>query len=112
MKMEKFDQNSGVTAIEPAAPVAFNPTFNQENSTERLGKYKCLAEQHKQRKKLEAAQRCLEKAVYIAVSTYGPTHLEVGSNLQELGTVLYERGMREAAAPLMARAKRILQTFE
>lgn len=110
--MDKFDQTSGAIAVESAAPIAFNPTFNQENSTERLGKYKCLAEQHKQRKKLEAAQRCLEKAVYIAVTTYGPTHLEVGSNLQALGTVLHERGLSEAAAPLMARAKRILQTFE
>lgn len=74
----------------------------------RLARYRNLAQENLQRQKMDAAQRCLEKAVYIAVRTYGPTHLEVGTNLLELGTLLYQRGLTEVAEPLMARARRIL----
>ncbi len=76
----------------------------------RLSRYRSLAQENMQREKFGAAQRCLEKAVYIAVRTYGPTHLEVGTNLLALGTVLHKRGFVEAAEPLMARARRILQS--
>ncbi|MDZ4838111.1 MAG: tetratricopeptide repeat protein [Candidatus Melainabacteria bacterium] len=76
----------------------------------RLTRYRSLAQENLQRQKFDAAQRCLEKAVYIAVRTYGPTHLEVGTNLLELGTVLHRRGFVEAAEPLMARARRILKS--
>jgi len=76
----------------------------------RLARYRNLAQENMQRQKLDAAQRCLEKAVYIAVRTYGPTHLEVGTNLLELGSLLYQRGLTEVAEPLMARARRILSS--
>lgn len=79
------------------------------DTSTRMARYRNLAQENLQRQKVEAAQRCLEKAVYIAVKTYGPQHLEVGNNLLELGTVLYQRGHVEAAEPLMARAHRILQ---
>ena len=75
----------------------------------RLARYRSLAQENIQREKFDAAQRCLEKAVYIAVRTYGPTHIEVGTNLLDLGTVLHKRGFAEAAEPLMARARRILR---
>lgn len=81
------------------------------DTSTRLARYRNLAQENLQRQKVEAAQRCLEKAVYIAVKTYGPQHLEVGTNLLELGTVLYQRGHVEAAEPLMARAHRILQAI-
>ena len=76
----------------------------------RLARYRSLAQENMLREKFEAAQRCLEKAVYIAVRTYGPTHLEVGTNLLELGTVLHKRGHSEVAEPLIARAQRILRS--
>lgn len=77
--------------------------------TSRLERYRNLAQENVQREKLGAAQRCLEKAVYIAVKTFGPTHLEVGTNLLELAAVLSRRGLTEVAEPLMARARRIFQ---
>jgi hypothetical protein len=80
-----------------------------EAKNTRLARYRSLAQENMQREKFDAAQRCLEKAVYIAVRTYGPTHLEVGVNLLELGSVLHKRGFVEAAEPLMARARRILR---
>ncbi len=81
------------------------------DTSTRLARYRNLAQENLQRQKVEAAQRCLEKAVYIAVKTYGPQHLEVGTNLLELGSVLYQRGHVEVAEPLMARAHRILQAM-
>lgn len=85
------------------------PAEQDDDVEETLDKYKSLAKENMENQKLEEAQRCLEKAVYIAISAFGPAHEEVGTNLRDLSSVMHQRGMHEAAAPLMARAERILR---
>ena len=102
-KASKTSSDAPVSAPESALD------DNLDEAVSSLDKYKTLAKENMESDRLEEAQRCLEKAVYIAISAFGPGHEEVGTNLRDLGSVMHQRGMHEAAEPLMARAERILR---
>jgi len=75
-------------------------------------RYMQLGEKHRNRQKYEQAQRCIGKAIYLAVELDGPDHIQVAADLEALALVFFESGKHDLSASLMACACRIKRLFE
>lgn len=79
---------------------------------QRHKKYQKLAAKNEERGKLEAAARCLEKALYMSIKENGPQHISVAMDLENLGTLLYKMHRTDSARAMMERAARIKKAFQ
>src|SRR5215467_11341327 len=106
---EPRDEKQFTTGDHPAMKVVLG---SKQIAFKRRAKYRKLGEKNRELKKLGAAERCLEKALYISMNILSSDNLEIANDLELLGTIAFEQGKREAAEALMMRARRIKQGFE
>jgi hypothetical protein len=80
-------------------------------SRSRANKYRELAKQNLGRNKIVTAQRCLVKAMYLAMIIDHTEHLATASDLEDLADWAFKAGEHDIAKSLMMRAKQIKSTI-
>jgi len=95
----KTRDSTSVHSINPAPPIL--------DLLARHNKYVELAEHNRRRKKYRQAQRCLQKAFYIATNALGEEHSQIANDLESLGIVLFEAGRYATADSIMACSRRL-----